>query len=176
VRRLALEISVVDMASRAPHVVVVPASAPGHAIPSLQFARRLAAEGIVTTVVTSDRHAGELEKIVGSADLTAQGQPLRLLGLRDKKAHLSHDEWRRGLKEEPEERLEVMRLLREAVTDVASPQSRQLRGVAPATPPLCILLDMFVPWAQEAAEQLHIETHLLYVSSATSLSLDLEVL
>ncbi|KAG0562121.1 hypothetical protein KC19_9G120000 [Ceratodon purpureus] len=158
----------------APHVVMVPSSSSGHAIPFLQFARRLAAEGVVTTVVTTDRHVRELEKTVRSTDLTPQGEPLRILGLRDKKVEISHDEWRRQVREVPEEKLEVMRLLREAVTDVGSPQSWKLRGVAPASPPVCILHDMFVPWAQEAAEKLQIESHLLYVSAAAALSVDLE--
>lgn len=157
------------------HVVVVPSTSSGHAIPFLQFARRLAAAGIVTTVVTSDRHVLELEKLVGSADRTAQGEPLRLLGLRDKQAHLSHDEWTRQVREVPEVREAVIRLLQEAVTDVASLQSRQLRGVPPAAPPACVVHDMFTPWAQEAAVKLHIDKHLFYVSSASLLSLALQV-
>lgn len=161
--------------SRAPHVAVVLNASAGHAIPCLQFSRRLAAEGIVTTVVTSDRHVRELEKIVGSRDLTAHGEPLRLLGLRDKKEELSHDEWRRRVCDVPEERLAVIRLLEEVVKDVASPQSWDIRGVSPATPPLCILYDMFVTWAGEAAANLHIEKHLLYVSPAACLSVDLQV-
>lgn len=163
--------------SHAPHVVVVPSTSSGHAIPFLQFSRRLAAEGVVTTVVTSDRHVRELEKVLGAKDLSAQagGERLRLLGLRDDKAELPHDEWKRRVREVPEDRAAVIRLLQDAVTDVASPHSWSLRGVAPSTPPVCILHDMFVPWAQEAAENLGIETHLLYVSSAATLSVDLEV-
>ncbi|KAG0558974.1 hypothetical protein KC19_10G069100 [Ceratodon purpureus] len=156
------------------HVVVVPSTSSGHAIPFLQFARRLAAAGIVTTVVTSDRHVLELEKLVGSADRTAQGEPLRLLGLRDKQAHLSHEEWTRQVREVPEVREAVIRLLQEAVTDVASLQSRQLRGVPPAAPPACVVHDMFAPWAQGAAVKLHIGKHLFYVSSASLLSLALQ--
>lgn len=122
--------------------MIVPSTAAGHAIPFLRFGRRLAAAGVVITVVTTDRHVLELEQIVGSADLTPKGEPLRLFGLRDKKSHLSHDEWKQLVREVCEETEAVIALLQEVVTDVASSQSR---GVAAATPPVCILHDMFVP-------------------------------
>jgi len=158
-----------------PHVVVVPSTTSGHAIPFLRFARRLAAAGVVTTVVTTDRHVLELEKALRSANLSFQGEPLRLLGLQDKKAHLSHDEWRRLVREVREETEAVIALLQAVVADIASPKSQQLRGVAPAAFPVCILHDMFISWAQEAAENLQIQKHLLYVSGAIVLSVDLQV-
>lgn len=158
-----------------PHVVVCPNSAPGHFTPFLQFARRLAAEGVVTTVVSSDRHVLELESLVGAPDLTLQGVPLRFTGLRDDKAHLPNTEWRKLLKDVREEERRVIQLLQELVTDISSPQSLQLRGVQPAAPPVCIIYDAFNTWARTAAVKLHIESHLLWVSPSCSLSCSLEV-
>ncbi|XP_024364407.1 UDP-glycosyltransferase 72B1 [Physcomitrium patens] len=157
-----------------PHVVVVPNGAAGHAIPFLEFIKRMAATGIVTTVVASDKHILELEILLGSRDLTCQGVPLRLLGLQDHMTHLSHANWTATISNLSLKKLQIIRLLEEAVRDVGSPQSLQLRGVQPANPPQCIVHDMFTEWAQEAAEALHIEKHLLYVSPACSLSCDLE--
>ncbi|KAG0623187.1 hypothetical protein M758_3G154900 [Ceratodon purpureus] len=152
------------------HVVMCPNSAPGHTTPFLQFAKRLAAEGIVTTVVSSDRHILELGKLVGSQDLPT----LRLLGLRDNQAHLSNAEWRKPLKDGSEEELRVIQLLLELVTDIASPESLQLRGVPPAGPPVCIIYDTFNIWAQTGAKKLNIVSHNLWVSPACSLSCSLE--
>lgn len=156
-----------------PQVVVIPGTSSGHCIPFLQFARRLASVGVVTTLVSTDRLVGELRKMV--ADEPTQPS-LRLVGLRDNMAELPHDEWRRRMLGNPEEREKVYRLLREVVTDLGSPDSQQLRGVAPASPPVAILYDLFTSWAQEAADQLPIETNLLYVSAAVVLSADITVL
>jgi hypothetical protein len=158
-----------------PHVVVCPNSAPGHATPFLHFARRMAGEGVVTTIVSSDRHIAELGRLLGSRDLTPQGAPLRLLGLGDKKAHLPNAEWRELLKVGNDEERGVIQLLRELVTDIALPASLQLRGVQPAGSPVCIVYDTFNIWAQTAAKELNIESHLLWVSPACSLSCSLEV-
>jgi hypothetical protein len=158
----------------APHVVVATNAMSGHAIPFLQFARRLASEGVVTTVVTTDRHVLELRSSLGTTDWTAQGVPLRILGLRDGKESLTHREWTDRMRDREVE-LEVVRLMQEAVIDLGSPSSRHLRGVEPATAPVCIVHDMFVPWAQEVAEKLGIEKHLLYASNACALSLALQV-
>ncbi|KAG0612863.1 hypothetical protein M758_6G057900 [Ceratodon purpureus] len=151
-----------------PHVVVCPDSAAGHNIPFLQFVRRLGAEGVVITIASSDRHILELKSLVGSSpDLIPQGLPLRLLGLRDNKPHLLNSEWRKLLREPgSKENLRVIHLLQELVTDVASSDSQQLRGVQPAGPPVCIIYDMFNVWAQTAAKELRIESHLLWVSPA----------
>jgi hypothetical protein len=163
-----------ERAGGSPHVVVCPISASGHTTPFLQFARRLALAGVVTTIVSSDRHIAELERLVGSRDLTPQGgAPLRLLGLRDKKPDLSNAEWRKFLRNEPEEDLRVTQLLLELLADIASPASLQLRGVQPAAPPLCIISE--TTWAHTAADRLHIENHLLFVAPACALSCLLEV-
>lgn len=153
-----------------PQVVVIPGTSSGHCIPFLQFARRLASVGVVTTLVSTDRHVEELQKMV------ADEPCLRLVGLRDNMAELSHHVWRRRMLNNPEEREQLYRLLREVVTDLGSPHSQQLRGVAPASPPVAILYDLFTSWAQEATDQLPIETHLLYVSAAVVLSADILVL
>lgn len=150
-----------------PQVVVIPGTSSGHCIPFLQFARRLASVGVVTTLVSTDRHVEELQKMV------ADEPCLRLVGLRDNMAELSHHVWRRRMLNNPEEREQLYRLLREVVTDLGSPHSQQLRGVAPASPPVAILYDLFTSWAQEATDQLPIETHLLYVSAAVVLSADI---
>ena len=152
------------------HVVVCPNSAPGHTTPFLHFVRRLAAAGVVTTIVSSDRHVVELQSLLGSL----HGAPVRLLGLRDKNAHLSNREWRKLLKDSAFE-LSVIQMLQELVTDIASPDSLQLRGLPPATPPVCIIYDTFNLWAQTAAVQLRIQSHLLWVSPACSLAFSLEV-
>lgn len=157
----------------APHVVVATNAMSGHAIPFLQFSRRLASEGVVTTVVTTDRHVLELRSSLGTTDWTAQGVPLRILGLRDGKESLTHREWTDRMRDRAVE-LEVVRLMQEAVVDLGSPAARHLRGVEPATAPVCIVHDMFVPWAQEVAEKLGIEKHLLYASNACALSLALQ--
>ncbi|KAG0623188.1 hypothetical protein M758_3G155000 [Ceratodon purpureus] len=157
-----------------PHVVVCPDSDAGHNIPFLQFVRRLGAEGVVITIVSSDRHILELKSLVGSPDLIPQGVPLRLLGLRDNKPHLPNSEWRKLLREGNKENLRVIQLLQELVTDIASSDSLQLRGVQPAGPPVCIIYDMFNVWAQTGAKKLHIESHLLWVSPACGASCALE--
>ncbi|KAG0598706.1 hypothetical protein M758_12G094800 [Ceratodon purpureus] len=163
----------VESWNHAPHVVVAPNALSGHSIPFLQFARRLASEGVVTTIVATDRHVLELRSLLGATDWTAQGVPLRILGLRDGKAELTHREWTEKMREREVE-LEVVRLMQELVVDVSSPMAQLLRGVEPAAAPVCVLHDMFVPWAQEVADRLGIEKHLLFVSNASALSLALQ--
>ncbi|XP_024357189.1 mogroside I-E synthase [Physcomitrium patens] len=168
-----MESSIVDWTG-VPHVVLIPWFGAGHTIPFLEIARRLAAEGIVITLVTTDRHVVEVRSLVGSMDLTSQGLPLRLLGLRDNMAHLSHYEWMEKEREDPEAQLNVVKLLQELIVDVGSPDSMKLRNVQPAAPPVCVLHDLFVPWAQLAAENLKIEKHMFYSSSASAMSCALQ--
>lgn len=73
--------SVSQWADALPHVVIVPNAGSGHTIPFLQFARRLACAGVVTTVVTSDKHALELQSSLGT--LSDFSYPLRIIALRD---------------------------------------------------------------------------------------------
>lgn len=159
----------------APHVVVVPCASSGHTIPFLQLARRLASTGIVTTVVTSDKHHLELQASLGTTDFTPQGQPLRILGLGDKESlGLSHKDWRDRVRRVRSDELRVIHLLECAIKDLSSPESLTLCGLHQAAPPVCVLHDMFESWAQEVAENLQIAKHLLYVSPAAALSCALQ--
>ena len=158
------------MAEAAPHVVICPNSAPGHYTPFLRFAKRLSGEGVIVTLVSSDRNIQELKLLLGSST-----RGLRFLGLLDKQAHLSNFEWRAPLTDGTPESLRVVELLRDLVTEISSPESLQLRGVPPAGSPVCIIYDTFNVWAQTDAKQLGIECHLLWVSPACSLSCSLEV-
>lgn len=145
----------------APHVVVVPRADSGHTIPFLQFSRRLAYTGVVTTVVVSDRHALELESSLGT--LTAFSYSLRIIALSDKTSlGLSHGEWQERVRTIRSEELRVIELLETVIADLS--------------PPVCILHDMFECWAQEVADRLHIPKHLLYVSPASALSCALQSL
>lgn len=160
--------------THSPHVVVVPSPQPGHSIPFLQFSRRLASAGIVTTFLTTDRHCLELRSSLGATDWTAEGVPLRIVGMGDGKVELTHGEWTNWLKEREVE-LQVVRMMAEAVGEMSSPAAWQLRGVEAAAAPVCIIHDMFAPCAQEVADRLGVVKHLLYVSSASALSVSLRV-
>jgi hypothetical protein len=92
---------------------------------------------------------------------------------RDKKADLPNAEWRKLLRNEPEEDLRQTQLLLELLADIASPASLQLRSVQPTAPPLCIISE--TTWAHAAIDRLHIENHLLFVAPACALSCFLEV-
>jgi len=163
--------------SASPHVVVMPYLTAGHAIPFLRFAKHLAAAGITVTFVSTDRHISELLAEHGSRDLTntQAGLPLRFVELRDGKAHLPNHLLTRELKK-PQMSQEIIQLLEELILDVGSADSWALRGVAPASPPVCVLYDMFSTWGYEAARKLHIEGHLLYASNAQLLSITFEVI
>ena len=160
-----------------PHVVVMPYFTAGHAIPFLRFAKHLAAAGITVTFVSTDRHISELVAEHGTRDLTntQAGLPLRFVELRDGKAHLTHDLLAREFKK-PQTWQEMIQLLEELIVDVGSAASWTLRGVSPASPPVCILYDMFSTWGYEAARKLHIEGHLLYASGMQVLSIAFQVI
>lgn len=152
-----------------PHVVMVPINAQGHCIPFLRFAKRLAAEGFTVTFASSDRHISELLLNTGNEEL-----PIRFLALRDGSEHLTHHEVFEERKTQSG-RDKAIRLLVELITDISSPSALQLRGVPTATFPVCVLHDMLACWAQEAAEKLQIEKHLLYVSPVACLSIGFQV-
>ena len=160
-----------------PHVVVMPYFTAGHAIPFLRFAKHLAAAGITVTFVSTDRHISELVAEHGTRDLTntQAGLPLRFVEIRDGKAHLSNDLLEVELKK-PQVSQEIIQLLEELIVDVGSAASWTLRGVSPASPPVCILYDMFSTWGYEAARKLHIEGHLLYASGMQVLSIAFQVI
>lgn len=63
----------------------------------------------------------------------------------------------------------------ELITDISSANAQHMRGVPTMPFPVCVLHDMMGCWAQEAAEQLHIEKYLLYVSPVACLSIGLQV-
>ncbi|KAG0629975.1 hypothetical protein M758_1G143900 [Ceratodon purpureus] len=168
-----------------PHVVMVPMSAPGHAMPFVHFAKQLAACGITITYVSSDKHISHLREALGTLDYTREGLQLRFLGLRDSEEELptsgspqekiidlfnpipflvSRDFAPGCYPSERPEKIVAIKLLEELVIDVGSSESQKLRGVAPAGPPMCILHDIFTTWAQVVADKLHIEKHLLCVS------------
>ena len=155
----------------APHVVVVPISAAGHSIPFLLFCKRLAAEGFTVTFVSSKSHVAEL--VLGST--TPQRSPLRYLTLEDASEPLTDQ----GLLEERKTaagRAKAVKQLVALIKDITSPNALQLRGVPTAAFPVCVLHDLMACWAQEAAEELRIEKHLLFTSPAACLSIDLQVL
>jgi hypothetical protein len=64
-----------------PHIVMVPISAPGHAMPFHHFAKQLAACGITVTFVSSDKHISQMRDALGTLDCTREELPLRFLGL-----------------------------------------------------------------------------------------------
>lgn len=141
---------------KVPHVVVVPHSNSGHTIPFLQFARRLASTGILTTVVVSDKHAQELE----ASENNCNGN-YRIVPLGDKTSlELSHKEWHELVRNTEEQRM--IDLLEARIREFGSPS------------PVCIVHDMFECWTQEVAERLHIAKHLLFVSPASALSCALQ--
>jgi len=72
-------------------------------------------------------------------------------------------------------REKAIRLLVELITDVTSVNAMSLRGVPTAAFPVCVVHDMMACWAQEAAERMQIEKHLLYVSPVACLSVGLQV-
>ncbi|KAG0565988.1 hypothetical protein KC19_7G029400 [Ceratodon purpureus] len=156
-----------------PHVVVVPIFPAGHSIPFLLFSRRLVAEGFTVTFVSSDKHISELIASLGTQHLSPQRLPLRFLGLRDGSEHLTH----RGIFEERKTqagREKGIKLLVELIIDITSPKALQLRGVPTAAFPVCVLHDSMACWAQEAAEKLQIEKHLLYTSPTACLSIAIQ--
>ena len=157
-----------------PHVVVVPISPAGHSIPFLLFSKRLAAEGFIVTFVSSDKHISELVSSLGPQHLSPQRLPLRFLGLRDDSEQLTHHELFHERNTQAG-REKAIRLLVELITDITSPKALQLRGVPTAAFPVCVLHDGLACWAQEAAEKLHIEKHLLYTSPAACLSISIQV-
>jgi len=150
---------------------MVPIDAAGHSIPFLFFAKRLAAEGFTVTIASSDKHISEL-LLVHQA--LSQELSIRFVGLRDDSAHLTHQEVFDERKTQAG-REKVIRLLVELITDLSSANAQQLRGVPTAAVPVCVLHDMLACWAQEAAEKLQIEKHLLYVSPVACLSIGLQV-
>ena len=93
----------------------------------------------------------------------------------DGRVELSHRDWTRQLDDSEDMELEAVRMMVATALDVSSPAARQLRGVDAAAAPVCVLHDMFSPWAQEVADRLGVAKHLLYVSSAATLSLGLQV-
>lgn len=157
-----------------PHVVVVPIFPAGHSIPFLLFSRRLAAEGFTVTFVSSDKHIAELVRNLGTQHSSPQKSPLRFLELRDDSEHRTHHELFEERKTQPG-REKVVKLLVELITDMTSPKALQLRGVPTAAFPVCVLHDAMACWAQEAAERLRIEKHLLYTSPAACLSISFQV-
>lgn len=179
-----------------PHVVMVPLTAPGHASPFLHFANQLAASGITVTFVSSDKHISHLGEALGTLDCTREGLPLRFLGLRDGAEELPTPaspqqkivnlfnplqflncrDFAPGcyLSEHPTKEVAI-KLLEELVTDVGSPESQKLRGVAAAGPPICILHDMFNTWVQVVADKLYIEKDLLFASPVHFLATYLQV-
>ncbi|XP_073389612.1 UDP-glycosyltransferase 72B1-like [Physcomitrium patens] len=150
-----------------PHVVMVPIDPAGHFIPFLQFASSLAAEGITVTFVASDSHFSKL--IVRGDGSPHSSYHLRFLELGDASKHLTSHELL-AERNTQAEREKTVKLLMELITDISSPNAQLLRGVPTAAFPVCVLHDMMSCWAQEAAERLQIERHLLYVSAVSALS------
>jgi hypothetical protein len=158
-----------------PHVVVVPIYPAGHSIPFLLFSRRLVAEGFTVTFVSSDKHIAELVNSLGPHHLSPQRLPLRFLGLRDDESgNLTHHQLFQERKTQAG-REKAVKLLVHLITDITSPKALQLRGVPTASFPVCVLHDLMSCWAQEAAERLHIEKHLLFTSPAACLSITTQV-
>lgn len=154
-----------------PHVIIVPTGAPGHTIPFVHFAKYLAAHKVTISFVTSDRQNSEIKDSLGTLDYTSQGLPLRFLNLRDGNAHLSHRDFTMAVRDNSDEEERIMRLLEGLIIDLSSPDAQRLREVAPASPPLAILHDMFATsWCHKACDELFLEKHLLFVSPAAALA------
>jgi len=152
-----------------PHVVMVPIFAAGHCTPFLIFAKGLAAAGVTVTVVSSDKHISELiHRHCGSL----HELPIRFAGLRDGAENLNHIELFMK-RQTAAGREQASRLLVELITEmISSKAAPQLRG---AGFPVCVLHDKDAGWAQDAAQKLRIEKHLLYVSNVACLSIGLQV-
>jgi len=151
-----------------PHVVMVPIDTAGHCVPFVLFGERLAAEGFTVTILSTDAHIAEILE-----DPAARASPLRYVELRDdsigrpRKAVFDERNTDAGKEK-------VIRLVVEAIEDMCSPNAMQLRGVPTAAFPCVILHDFLTTWAQDAADKLGIQKHLLFVSPVSALAIALQ--
>lgn len=152
-----------------PHVVMVPIDTAGHCVPFVLFGERLIAEGFTVTILTTDAHIEEIFE-----DPAARESSLRYVGLRDdtigrnRKAVFDERNTDAG-------REKVIKLVVEAIEDMCSPNAMQLRGVPTAAFPCVIMNDFLTTWAQDAADMLGIQKHLLFVSPVSALAITLQV-
>ncbi|KAG0564621.1 hypothetical protein KC19_8G125900 [Ceratodon purpureus] len=149
-----------------PHVVMMPIFPAGHFTPFLIFAKRLASAGVTVTIVSIDVHIAEVKLREQAAEF------LRFVELRDGFEHLSVElleEWKTDAG-----KAKASRLLVEAVRDMSSPNAQALRGVPTVDFPVCVMHDMVTCWAQDAAEELGVEKHMLYLSPVGTLSIGLQ--
>ncbi|KAJ7296957.1 hypothetical protein O6H91_Y087900 [Diphasiastrum complanatum] len=145
------------------HVVIVPFPAHGHILPAISLARVLAAQGVfVTFVLSQHRISGPRSAASHLTSLHASlPSSFRLVAIPDP-LH-SH-----GLVYGVDQGLESARAEVERSQLMQQPVERLMDDLMAADavqgPPVCLISDSWLSWAQETADKFHILRYVLYPS------------
>jgi UDP:flavonoid glycosyltransferase YjiC (YdhE family) len=149
-----------------PHILLVSLPAPGHLFPFTSFAYQLAAAGAQVTLLTTGyvfehlQHRGDHKyKPTSSGSSSSSNARVRFEGLME------------STKEVHEVTLKHMLNWMLPLSDDEMGAALERRFLELRPRPCCIVADMFIGWAQDVANKLHVPRHTLFTMPAKDLAL-----